>query len=276
MIQSYNNAPKWRSPIAWLALAGIALPLWVCGCAHRDLSGGREVETTLPKLTALMTGPAASCLTNLAGFESDCVITLDNSAERPRKYMGRIFARGEKLRLETVPKGSKSAGASEFGVIWDVASNRGWVFSDALQGYAALAGTAQFTNLLTTPLTGQPERLEGRAVDRAEMTAWGEAGQKAVLQLIRAPDLGNLSLQVLSQNQPGSFTLTLTKVQQIMPAEELFQPPDGFTKYASESALLDELTARLQTVFGGGHDRERTPGEAGMPDIHHRTDSNGP
>jgi len=259
-----------------MMLAGSVMACWTCGCQHRDLNAGREAEITLPKLTALMTGPVANLFTNQSGFESECEITLAGTAESQRKISGRIFGLGGQLRLETVPGKAKSRVAGEFGVIWDATANRGYVLSDALQGYAALKGSAQFTNLLTQTKAGQPDHLEGHPVDHAEVTALGSDGQTLSLQLTRAQDLGNLPLEVRSADGANPFILTLTNVRLIQPANALFLPPDDFTKYENETALVEELTARQHNVFGGGHDRDRAPGEAGPPDIHHRADSNGP
>jgi hypothetical protein len=60
---------------------------------------------------------------------------------------------------------------------------------------------------------------------------------------------GNLPLQIDLLTSPHPFTLALSKIQSIIPAEELFLPPDGFTKYESEAAMLDELAARQQSVL---------------------------
>jgi len=271
-----NNSRKGWRPIAARLLAGSALAGWMCGCVHRDFNGGREAETTLPKLTALMTGPVANLLTGQTGFESECVIALAGTTESHRNLSGQIFVRGGKLRLEVVPEKAKSGGSGAFGVIWDAGANQGFILSDALQGYAVLKRPVQFTNLQTRTTVGQPERREGHSVDHADVTAMGSDGQTVALQLSRAIDWGNLPLEIGGADEPNSFDLTLTQVRLLQPAEALFLPPDGFTQYESETALLEELITRQRNVFGGGHERKRTPGDAVPPDIHHRSDSNGP
>jgi hypothetical protein len=75
------------------------------------------------------------------------------------------------------------------------------------------------------------------------------------VQLLRAQDMGNLPLQIYSLNRPHSFELALSKIQLVIPAEELFLPPDGFTKYENEAAMLNELAARQQSVFGEKHEQ---------------------
>jgi hypothetical protein len=104
----------------------------------------------------------------------------------------------------------------------------------------------------------------------------GSDGQTIALQLSRARDLGNLPLEIRSADGPNPFSLTLTNIRLILPAKALFLPPDDFTKYENETALVEELTARQQNVFGERHERDRTAGDTVPPDIHHRADSNGP
>jgi len=272
-----NIAPPkgWRHSLA-LLLAGSAVAGWLCGCAHRDYNAGREAELTLPRLTALVTGPVAIGLTNQSGFEAECILTLPGAANAPRKLPGRIFAQGGKLRLDTVADHAKSRGGNDFSVIWDADANRGYVLSEGLQGYAALQRSVQFSNVLTRTITAPPDRLEGHPVDHALLTGQGNGGQSFALQLTRAEDLGHLPLELRSDGEPGAFDLTLSNHRLIQPAAAMFLPPDDFTRYASETALLEELVAREHDVFGGGHERDRLPGEPEPPDIHHRTDSNGP
>jgi hypothetical protein len=266
---------RWRHGLA-LLLAGSVVAGSTCGCVHREFNTGREVELTLPKLTAWVTGPVAICLTNQSGFEAECLLTLAGAANAPRKLPGRIFAQGDKLRFDTVADHARSGGAGEFSVIWDGDANRGYVLSEGLQGYAVLVRSIQLSNVLTRTIAGPPDRLEGHPVDHAVVTGLGGDGQSFSLQLTRAEDLGHLPVELRSDGEPGAFDLALTNVRLIQPAAAVFLPPDDFTKYASETALLEELVAREHDVFGGGHERDRLPGEPEPPDLHHRTDSNGP
>ncbi len=203
------------------------------------------------------------------------MLSLADANGSPRHYSGRLFVRGAELRLETVSGKSKSASTHAFGVIWDTAASRGYVFSDALQGYAVLSGAIRYTNLLTA-VNGQPETLEGHVVDSAEVTALGVVNQKTVLQLNRAQNLGNLPVQIRQPDETNSFALRMTKVLAVVPPEELFLPPDGFTKYESETALLDELLARQHNVFENKPERAINR-EGGGDDMgQHRSDRNGP
>jgi hypothetical protein len=188
------------------------------------------------------------------GFKSEFTMTLEDASESPLKLSGRVFARGGKLRFEAAfgKSNGKSARADDFGVIWDAAASQGYVFSEALPGYAPINEAVRFTNLLTQVIAGQTERIEGHLVDKANVTVMGSDGQTLIIQLLRAQDPGHLPVQIRPLNQPHSFALALSKIQWVLPTDDLFLLPDGFTKYESEAALINELAARQQSVFGGG------------------------
>jgi len=248
MARMKSSTPLRRRFATALVLGAIAL--WQCGCIHNKLRDGPNGEELLSRLEALATGPAALVLTNLPSYTAECTIALAGDQPVPRQLSARLAVSGGQLRLETVPRKSKSASAEGFGVIWDANGHRGFVFSDALQGYAALSGTVVYTNLQTSAVAAQPGQMAGHAVTRVDMTADGDNGQQLRLQLECATDLGNLPLQIRCGDGPGSYTLTLANVQPGPPAADLFLAPDGFTKFASAAALADELAGRQQNVFG--------------------------
>jgi hypothetical protein len=263
-----------------LILVGSLLAGGACGCAHHrgtSPEARRKVEITLPELTPVLTGPAGTLLTSSGDFESDWTLTLDNAPEPTLNLTGKLFVRGGKLHLETAPGKSKAIGVNELGLIWDAATARGWVYSEALQGYASIDGATQFTNLHTAMLADAPFTLAGHPVDHATATCTGSGGSTLVLQLVRARDLGNLPLQIQSTIGNIVFNLTLNQVKPTQPADAFFLPPDGFTAYKSETALVEELSIRQESVFGeqtfrpvgetgagetGGPDRDRGPGGA--------------
>jgi hypothetical protein len=257
-----------------ILLWGILLMLWAGGCAHTNGFTKGGTEALLPKLTSVATGPVAVLLTNGNAFRSEFTMTLEDASEPPLQFSGRIFARGGKLRLETAfdKSNGKSMRADDFGVIWDVAAHQGYVFSEALQGYAPINEAVRFTNLPAQVIAGQTERIEGHPVDKANVTVMGNDGQTMILQLLRAQDMGNLPLQIHSFDSPQSFALALSKIQSVMPAEELFLPPDGFTKYESETAMLNELAARQRNVSGERHEQGGEVGDYPQSGIHGRNE----
>jgi hypothetical protein len=233
-----------------LSVGGLAW--WTGGCApttHQDAFTRNGAETLLPKLTTVISGPAGSLLANGSGFHANFTITLGDRSQGPLTLSGEVFERGGKLDFVTVVGNHKSRGSGGFNVGWDTAMHQGYVSSEALQAYAPLSGSFGATNSQTQVLPGTAERVEGHPVDQANMTFQAGDGQTIALQLMRASDLGNLPLKITSVSGPQSFTLSLSNIEAAAPPEEVFLPPDGFTKYASEEVLLDELAERQHNVF---------------------------
>lgn len=253
----HNSLKRWMRGKGIL-LFGAMLVLWAGGCAHDNrqyVFAGGGPEVFVPKMAFVTTWPLAVLLTNARGFESDFTMTLGD-ATPPIKLSGQLLVRGGKLRLEGALEQAKrkTGSAGDFGVIWDEAAHQGYVFSEALQGYARISVAVHCTNVATQVMTETKERIEGHPVDRAKVTVTGSDGQAVSVELARALDLGKMPLRIDLINGPQSFALALSKILPIVPGEELFSPPDGFTKYPSETAMLNELTARQLNTAGGKHE----------------------
>jgi hypothetical protein len=211
----------------WAALwfpALAALSLFAGGCAHtgNTVDPSREpAQLLLPRLTMAVTGSAAQLLTNLDGFHCQFSINFGAPGQDALTVSGELHERGGKLCFAPVFKRANRKGldAGGFIVIWDATGKQGYVFSDALQGFAPVVPD--------TAAAGAPE-----------------------LQVSRANDLNGLAVRIQSTDALRPFTLTLSGIKPGLPPEDMFAPPDGFTKYQSEAALLEELAARQRTVMG--------------------------
>lgn len=206
------------------------------------------VDILLPRLTSVATGPVAALLTNGSSFASEFTMTLQDVGDPALKISGQLFADGGKIRMET-DFGKSTGKSGNFGVIWDVAAKQGFIFSDALQGYAPIYEPARFTNLLTEVIDQDAGRIEGHPVNKANATFTDGNGHALSLQLLSAPDLGALPLQIYSRYPPQTFSLALSKIRPAAQAAGLFLPPDGFTKYESDTAMLNELGVRQADIF---------------------------
>jgi hypothetical protein len=242
------------------------------GCASNPQSGFSKggPEVLLPKLTSVITGPVGMLLTNGNAYSSEFSMTFEKDLEHP--ISGQILVRGGKIRLEAVftTKNKKSEAAGEFGLIWNAASNQGFVFCEALQGYAPLDNAVRYTNILAQVVNSPIERMEGHPVDKANVTVMSSDGQTLAFQLMRTHDAGRLPMQTKSLNSLQAFTLTLSKIRLEKPSDDLFLPPDGFTKYQNEAAMLTELEIRQQGIFSskrrdnGVNIKYKPPGSAGQ------------
>jgi hypothetical protein len=245
----------WRHGPGLLLLAAMVLALGAGGCSSSRPNGPvpGSMEASLPRLASVMNGPVAMLLTNADGFRADFTMSFEDEAQHPVTVSGWIVTFGGKIRLDAVPTKSsrKSQGDAGFGVIWDAAAGQGYAFSEALQGYAPIGGPVHFTNVLTEVVASEPDRIEGHPVEKVNVMVLGDDGERTTFQLLRAPDMGGLPLQIYSPDRPHSFMLTLSKIQPATPQEDLFLPPDGFTKYDGESALVTELAIRQQGVIEG-------------------------
>ena len=233
------------------ALAAVAA--LVAGCANGRQNGfaADRAESLPPQVTAVATGPVARLLTNHSAYQADFSLTLANDADPALLLSGRLFVSGGKIRLEAALKnpGGRALKENDFGLIWDAAANQGYVFSEALQGYAPIESVVRFTNLLTQTLGPPAEHIDGHPVDQANVTVFCSNGEIASFHRLTAHDLDDLPLRVKSLNRPQPFVLALTKLQRGAVAEELFLPPVDFTKYENEAAMLTELGLRQQGVF---------------------------
>lgn len=246
-----------KSPISKLRV-GLAIFLALAsGCATRPPNGFSKTGAVklLPKLTSVITGPAGVLLTDDHAFSADFTMTFEGDDERASKVSGQILARGGKLRLEATfgKSNRRSMAAGDFGLIWDATARQGYVFSEALQGYAPLHELVWFTNVLTGAETSPAGQIEGRTVREANVTVTGSDGQLPGLQVFEAQDLGKVPLRINSLGGRQPFTVTLSNVRLDLPAEELFLLPDGFTKYDDEADMLDEMSFREQGIISARH-----------------------
>ena len=228
----------------------------------------------LPKLTSVAICPLAPLFPPESVFESEFTMTWRDEPAPPVELTGRLLMQSGKFRLEVVKINGKSVGTRDFGVVWDSKAKNGFVFSDALQGYAPVLQAVACTNLFTQTMAGENEPIDGHPVSKANVTEMASDGQTMTVQSFRARDLGDLPLKVDSlTGGPVSFVLALSKIHAARLVEELFLPPDGFTKYESETAMLNELADRQQDMSDQRHERagEAGGGDEGQPEARPRS-----
>src|SRR5262249_15836059 len=117
------------------------LVLVASGCSHSDDMEDRGRAFT-PVLVArpptFVSRPMAVLVTNRSGYSAHVDAQAESLAENERTVSGQLLCRGSKLFFASELSGesSKQARPGGFSYIWDVASNSGYVLSEALQGYA--------------------------------------------------------------------------------------------------------------------------------------------
>ena len=188
------------------------------------------VQMQLPRLTEVVTGPAAGLLTNLNGFHGRFTIAFGAPWDGQMTVAGELHERDGKLCFEPAFKKTKrkDIDAGEFSLIWDVTGKSGYVLSEGLQGYAPVA----------------------------EVPNGGDSNQPVGLRIERDKSLNGLATRIESQDNLRPFTFTLSDIKPGLPPPDLFVAPDGFTRYDSEGALLNEMAARQRTVMGLGRKQD--------------------
>lgn len=73
-------------------------------------------------------------------------------------------------------------------------------------------------------------------------------------------DLRRFAVRINSATNSTFLSLNFSSVRLEAPSSELFQPPDGFTKYDSAEALMNELMVRQQNL------KRSTTDTTGEPD----------
>jgi hypothetical protein len=141
--------------------------------------------------------------------------------------------------------------------VWDVAQNGGYMLSEALQGYAPIASNLRFTNVAAKAAAGgsTPERVEGHWCEQQELVVSSSDGAAVEFRVWRAADLKGFPLRINWATNSTSCAVSFSKLQLKAPPSELFSPPDGFTKYESPEAMMNELLLRQQSIrrgFSGG------------------------
>jgi len=259
---------KWQR----FALCMWAIALLASGCfLSRNRSGSESSSTFVPpRPPAFLSGPMAVLLTNAAGFSGHVLLETRLPGRPPDTVSGDLLGLGTQLLFSGVPrtKAARSRGQEIFS--WDVATGRGYVFNEALQGYAPLTSSLAVANIAVRPGSRPPEKIAGYRCESEEVTLGSTEGT-AVYDVWRAPDLKGMPLRIDSPASPASFTLSLSNVRLEAPPAKIFLPPEGFTKYDSPEAMTAELITRQHNLKGNA-----SPAFSGDQDFQPQTPSRGP
>jgi hypothetical protein len=129
-----------------------------------------------------------------------------------------------------------------------VAEGRGFLLSEALQGYAPISSSARLTNMVAVPIEGSAQIFEGHPCRKEQVTVRMTDGRGVVVEVLKAADLGEFPLQITSTARGAPLTITFSKVRLEPPPASLFTPPESFTKYSSAEAIVDELALRQRNL----------------------------
>ncbi|MDB6067586.1 MAG: hypothetical protein JWR26_3794 [Pedosphaera sp.] len=258
------NARKWSCPKLLPGALVLALALLAGGCSQPDRRGNYASasggELFLPQPPVFLTGPAGVMLTNSPGFSA--WVRASGPAGPLRSGSGQLVAQGGKFFFEPAEGVGKHARAGRFSFIWDATTNRGYILSETLQGYAPIVSAVRYTNLVFKGAPTTVEKIEGHPIEQATLVVDGSDGRQSRFGVSRARDLAGLPIRIASTGEPAPYTITLSQIRMEMPPAKLFLPPDGFIEYPSEEAMMSELAARQRGGHQGGQDGAEEAGHS--------------
>jgi hypothetical protein len=193
-----------------------------------------------------LSGPAAMLLTNLDGFSASVTMTLPQIGDEGSPVSGDLLAREGRLIFQPVNRVKNKKILIQGGTffIWDEGKHSGFVLSDPLQAFAPMDSTVNGTNIVWEAGAAVQEEANGHPCRRAPATIQCDDGSSARFMVWQAEDAKRLPVRIQCLSGPRQFTLNLTEIRLDLPSAELFTPPDGFTKYPTPVALMNELILR--------------------------------
>jgi len=219
----------------------------VSGCSHSSESELRDVGFVgnfAAEPPTFLTGAMGVLLTNGSGYSAH-VIAQNESLGTPQGVnSGQILCRGSRLLFAPASAESKKkqARGGGFAFIWDVSSGSGYVLSGALQAYAPVSSSVRATNLVRESQSAAPANASVQMSDGTTQNFQCSPGEIAGVP-------GRIS--AIGGQTP--LVISLSSVRSELPAEDIFTPPDDFSKFSSPEAMADELAARQRNL------RRKTP-----------------
>lgn len=232
-----------RSFLRLLLSAVVALAA-IIGCASKVpkvvFHAGDEVPPDF------LTGPASLLLTNLDGFSASVAFSQSSPGALPQTGSGDLLEREGRLIYQPAGADRKKKTLIEGGMmfIWNEDKRAGYVLSDPLQAYAGISVMLQGTNLVWKTEGAVEEAANGHPCRRLQATVDCDDGTSARFTVWEAEDAKRLPVRIRSDSGSRQLTVNLSNIHLDLPAPELFIPPDGFTRYPTAVALMNEMIIR--------------------------------
>lgn len=245
-----------------VAIAAVVM----AGCASKPGESYHAGDETPPDF---LTGPAVVLLTNLDGYSAHLIASIPKPDGANRVVAGDLLQREGRLIFQpaATAKGKKTRMAGGTFFVWDASAASGYVLSDPLQGYAPVSTNVTVTNIVVNTGAAAEEVVSGHPCRRVEVVVQSNDGTATRFLVWQAEDAKHFPLKIQSASSLRPETLEFSDLRLELPDPELFSPPEGFTKYASAVALMNELIVRqttLATHFNHTVDEDTGPTPAQM------------
>jgi len=221
-----------------------------CSAKHKaEMRQGTFTHVFTPQPPSFLTGPTALLLTNLGAYSARLEVQGDSSSGGQNNSYGQLLGEGSKLlyapQLDENPDARRQPGGYTF--IWDTTQSKGYVLSEALQGYAPVSAELHVTSLESVPGGSPAQRFSGHPCEPVTVIAQ-TADSTAAFDLFRATDLRGFPVRIQTRSNAIPVTISLSNVRFEPISPEVFMPPDGFTLYPNPQAMADELAARQHNL----------------------------
>jgi len=219
----------------------------VAGCATQPKVYYRAGDEAPPEFLA---GRVALLLTNVDGFSAKLTGSVPQESGGRRVISGDLLGRQGSLIYQpaNAVKGKRARSEGGMFFIWNEADHSGFVLSDPLQAYAPAATTIQPTNVTLNAAGAVEEPVNGHPCRRVEAVVRSSDGSSARFTIWEAEDAKHFPVRIQSPPGPGEMTLNISDLRLELPPPQLFAPPDGFMKYDTPVALMNELIVRQSAL----------------------------
>jgi hypothetical protein len=215
----------------------------VAGCSTQPKVYYHAGDENPPDFLA---GPMAVLLTNVDGFSAKMTGTISASNGSQRTLSGDLLGRQGTLiyQPENAAKGKRVRSEGGMFFIWNESSHSGFVLSDPLQAFAPAFTNVSPTNVVLVATGAAEEEANGHLCRRFDAVVQCNDGSAPRFRLWEAQDAKGFPVRIESPPGPGQMTLNFSNLHLQPPPAELFDPPDGFMKYETPVALMNELIIR--------------------------------
>lgn len=226
----------------------VAAALLATGCAHSRNKD--RIGLIPPPVPLFLNGPMGVLLTNTTGFSCHVVMTTGSPPIARETVSGQLLCRGSQLLF--APDAHSPAGKrfkrGQFSFIWEVEAQRGYLLSEALQGYAPISSQVRATNVLALASRSASEEVAGHRCQRTDVEVESNDGSKAPFQVWRASDLNAAPLRIATAAPGRPVMVKFSKIRLEALSSRLFVPPEGFTPHDSAETLMAEIAMRQENL----------------------------
>jgi hypothetical protein len=209
-------------------------------------------------------GPMAVLFTNVDGFSAKLAEFKPSAPGGPHILGGDVLGREGSLIYQPVNavKGKRARSEGGMFFIWNEAAHTGFVLSDPLQAYAPAASKLQPTHVTLNTSGAVEEQANGHPCRRLEAVVESSDGSTERFTVWQAEDARHFPVRIQTASGPGQITLNFSDVRLELPPTQIFAPPEGFVKYNTPVALMNELIVRQTDMArrAEGHPVELNPG----------------